>query len=57
MTNRVPEKAHASKKGIKGDPISRVRGRIWDEARKEIVPLSVGAVALVASSSVNQGTD
>jgi len=28
--------------------------KIWGEARKEILPLSLGAIALVASSSVNQ---
>jgi len=28
--------------------------KIWGEARKEFLPLSLGAVALVASSSVNQ---
>lgn len=28
--------------------------KIWGEARKEFLPLSLGAIALVASSSVNQ---
>eukprot|EP00536_Pseudo-nitzschia_multiseries_P010438 jgi/Psemu1/289089/fgenesh1_pg.318_\ len=36
------------------DAIAKSKRRIWGEARKEILPLSVGAVALVASSSVNQ---
>jgi hypothetical protein len=33
----------------------KVKAAMWSEARKEILPLSVGAIALVASSSVNQG--
>ena len=46
-----------NKKGGKGDAAAkRSSRRIWGEARKEIIPLSVGAIALVASSSVNQGT-
>ena len=54
MTENTPEKEKVSKKGRKGDAASS-KSRIWGEARKEIVPLSIGAIALVASSSVNQG--
>ena len=56
MTEKAPNHDKVSKKGRKGDAASKNSSRrIWSEARKEIIPLSVGAVALVASSSVNQG--
>jgi hypothetical protein len=32
-----------------------VQATIWVEARKEAWALSVGAIAMIASSSVNQG--
>jgi len=41
-------------KGKKGNAASKSRSRIWGEAKKEIIPLSIGAIALVASSTVNQ---
>lgn len=48
MTEKAPEKDKAlAKKG-------KSSSRLWGEARKEIVPLSIGAIALIASSSVNQ---
>lgn len=56
MTEKVPKNDKVSKKGRKGDAASKSSSRrIWSEARKEIIPLSVGAIALVASSSANQG--
>lgn len=54
MTEKIPEAAHTNGTGRKGKPAAKIRSRIWGEARKEIIPLSVGAIALVASSSVNQ---
>ncbi|VEU44697.1 unnamed protein product [Pseudo-nitzschia multistriata] len=38
----------------KENAAAKSKRRIWGEARKEMIPLSVGAIALVASSSVNQ---
>ena len=50
MTEKAPDNGKAlTKKG-------KSSSRLWGEARKEIVPLSIGAIALIASSSVNQGT-
>ena len=50
MAEKAPKKDKTlAKKG-------KSSSRIWGEARKEILPLSVGAIALIASSSVNQGT-
>ena len=46
------KKKSSSKK--KNDAAKENNNKIWSEARKEIIPLSVGAIALVASSSVNQ---
>lgn len=54
MNEMTPEKDKLPQKGRKTNGTSKSRSRIWGEARKEIIPLSVGAVALVASSSVNQ---
>eukprot|EP00535_Pseudo-nitzschia_heimii_P000881 CAMPEP_0197185842 /NCGR_PEP_ID=MMETSP1423-20130617/12783_1 /TAXON_ID=476441 /ORGANISM="Pseudo-nitzschia heimii, Strain UNC1101" /LENGTH=658 /DNA_ID=CAMNT_0042637001 /DNA_START=4 /DNA_END=1980 /DNA_ORIENTATION=+ len=54
MTDNLSDNEIANQKGRKRDEDSKSRSRIWGEARKEIIPLSVGAVALVASSSVNQ---
>jgi len=56
MSEKVAKKDSAPKKGRNGDASSKSGSRIWGEARKEIIPLSIGAIALVASSSVNQGT-
>lgn len=56
MTEKMPERDKSAKKGRKGDSASKSSSRIWGEARKEIIPLSIGAIALIASSSVNQGT-
>jgi hypothetical protein len=50
MKKEVDEKA-ASKPWRK-----TAQASLWMEARKEVWPLSVGALALIASSSVNQGT-
>jgi hypothetical protein len=55
MTEKEPEKVESSMKGKKGNAASKSRSRIWGEAKKEIIPLSIGAIALVASSTVNQG--
>ena len=56
MTEKTPVNNDANtKKGRKGDVASKSSNRIWGEARKEIIPLSIGAIALIASSSVNQG--
>jgi len=46
------KKKSSSKK--KNEAAKENNNKIWSEARKEIIPLSVGAIALVASSSVNQ---
>jgi hypothetical protein len=46
------EKKKSSSK--KKNDAAKNNNKIWSEARKEIIPLSVGAIALVASSSVNQ---
>ncbi len=54
MTEKVTDEDEV-KTGRKGNATSKASIRIWGEARKEILPLSIGAIALVASSSVNQG--
>jgi hypothetical protein len=44
---------NAANKGYR----KKVEARIWSEARKEVWYLSMGGIAMIASSSVNQGTD
>ena len=56
MTEKPREGDDNLKQGKKNNNgASKNSRRIWDEAKKEIIPLSLGSVALVASSSVNQG--
>jgi hypothetical protein len=53
----VDEKKKSSSKKKNGEDDAannKKNNKICGEARKEIIPLSVGAIALVASSSVNQ---
>lgn len=55
MRAKIAENEKPSKKkGGKDNAAANSSRRIWGEAKKEILPLSVGAIALVASSSVNQ---
>jgi len=57
MTPKVVDerKISSTKKGRRDHGTANNSSKkIWGEARKEILPLSFGAIALVASSSVNQ---
>lgn len=54
MAEKIRKKDKASKKGRNEDLTSKSSSRIWGEARKEIIPLAVGAIAQLASLFINQ---